>query len=119
MDKAFDTASVIKTLRDGIAKGYWTLEDLDQESPDSRYWRKQALRNVPVGDHGTAFFMKPHKNLLRENPDEPIHEIKVTEERDFPTSPRSSPKNEGIRPQVLLPEEQADSAVVSVDDLPW
>jgi len=119
MESPFDLASTIKTLRDGIAKGYWTLEDLDQESPDSRYWRKQALRNVPVSDHGTACFMKPHRNLLREHPDEPIHEIKVTEERDFPTSPRSSPQNEGIRPQVLLPEEQEDSSLVSVNDLSW
>ena len=119
MDKAFDTASVIKTLRDGIAKGYWTLEDLDQESPDSKYWRKEALRNVPVSDHGTACFMKPHKNLLRENPDEPAHEIKVTEERDFAPTPRQKPQNEGIRPQVLLPEEQTDSSLVSVNNLPW
>ena len=119
MEQAFDQASTIKTLRDGIAKGYWTLEDLDQESPDSRYWRKQASRNVPVGDHGTAFFMKPHRNLLREHPNEPIHEIKVTEERDFPTSPRSSPQDEGKRPQVLLPEEQTNSPMVSVNDLPW
>mgnify|MGYP003141578111 CR=1 FL=1 len=119
MESPFDLASTIKTLRDGIAKGYWTLEDLDTESPDSRYWRKQALRNVPVSDHGTACFMKPHRNLLRENPDEPIHEIKVTEERDFPTFPRSSSKDEGKRPQVLLPEEQTDSSMVSVNDLPW
>jgi hypothetical protein len=119
MEQAFDISSTIKTLRDGIAKGYWDLETLDQESPDSAYWRKQALRNVPVGDHGTAFFMKPHRNLLREHPDEPIHEIKVTEERDFATTPRQAPQNEGIRPQVLLPEEQADSSLVSVNDLPW
>jgi len=61
--------------------------------------------------------LKPHVNLLRTN--EPVQEIKVSEERDFPTSPRSSPKNEGIRPQVLLPEEQEDSSLVSVNDLPW
>ena len=119
MEQAFDISSTIKTLRDGIAKGYWTLEDLDQESPDSKYWRKEALRNVPVSDHGTACFMKPHRNLLRDHPDEPIHEIKVTEERDFPTSSRQISKNEGIRPQVLLPEEQTDSPLVSVDNLPW
>ena len=119
MEQAFDISSTIKTLRDGIAKGYWSLEDLDQESPDSRYWRKQALRNVPVSDHGTACFMKPHRNLLREHPDEPIHEIKVTEERDFPTSSRSSPQNEGERSHLLLPKTQEDSSAISVDSLPW
>ena len=119
MDKAFDLASTIKTLRDGIAKGYWTLEDLDTESPDSRYWRKQALRNVPISDHGTACFMKPHRNLLREHPDEPIHEIKVTEERDFPTSSRSEPSVSRERSQVLLPETQEDNPAISVECLPW
>tara|TARA_Y100001963_G_C6420591_1_gene282518 strand:+ start:5 stop:364 length:360 start_codon:yes stop_codon:yes gene_type:complete len=119
MDKAFDTASVIKTLRDGINKGYWTLEDLDQESPDSAYWRKQALRNVPVSDHGTAFFMKPHKNLLRENPDEPIHEIKVTEERDFSPTPRREPSISRIDSHLLLQETQEDSSSDSLDCLPW
>ena len=119
MDKAFDLASTIKTLRDGIAKGYWTLEDLHTESPDSRYWRKEALRNVPVSDHGTACFMKPHRNLLREHPYEPIHEIKVTEERDFPTSSRSEPSVSRERSQILLPETQEDSSAISVECLPW
>ena len=119
MEQAFDISSTIKTLRDGIAKGYWTLEDLDQESPDSRYWRKQALRNVPVSDHGTACFMKPHRNLLREHPDEPIHEIKVTEERDFPTSPRSEPSVSRERSPLLLQDSQEDRPLVNINDLPW
>ncbi len=119
MDKAFDQASVVKTLWHMVKTGYCSVEDLDTESPTSAYFREQAKRYVPVSDHGTACFMKPHRNLLREHPDEPIHEIKVTEERDFPTSPRSSPKDEGIRPQVLLPEEQTNSSLVSVNDLSW
>jgi hypothetical protein len=119
MDKAFDLASTIKTLRDGIAKGYWTVEDLDTESPYSRYWRKEALRNVPVSDHGTACFMKPHKNLLREHPDEPIHEIKVTEERDFPTSSRSEPSVSRERSQVFLQKASEDNPAISVECLPW
>jgi len=119
MDKAFDTASVIKTLRDGISKGYWDLETLDKESPDSTYWRKQALRNVPVSDHGTACFMKPHKNLLRENPDEPVHEIKVTEERDFPTTSRPGSNVSRERPQILLPETQEDNPAININSLPW
>ena len=35
MERAFDKSSVIKTLRDGIKKGYWTLEDLDKPSSGS------------------------------------------------------------------------------------
>ena len=32
MEKLFDV-SVIKTLKDGIKKGYWSLEDLDKPPP--------------------------------------------------------------------------------------
>ena len=48
MKQLQDTASTIKTLRDGIAKGYWTLEDLDTPPPSS--------------------ISKNHRNLLREEP---------------------------------------------------
>ena len=48
MKKLQDTASTIKTLRDGIAKGYWTLEDLDAPPPGS--------------------ISKNHRNLLRDEP---------------------------------------------------
>ena len=133
MEQAFDISSTIKTLRDGIAKNYWTLEDLDTESPDSRYWRKEALRNVPISDHGTACFMKPHRNLLREHPDEPIQEIEittttpnenvqeinVTPEQDLSINSRSSSDLQRERSQILLPETQEDSSSISIDSLPW
>ena len=48
MKQLQDTASTIKTLRDGIAKGYWTLEDLDTPPPGS--------------------ISKNHRNLLRDQP---------------------------------------------------
>ena len=102
-----------KLLFRWVKEGKITVEDIDKESSNSAFTRKQVEKYYP------EIKLKPHRNLLREHPDEPIHEIKVTEERDFPTSPRSSPQNEGIRPQVLLPEEQADSSLVSVNDLSW
>ena len=119
MEQAFDISSTIKTLRDGIAKNYWTLEDLDTESPDSRYWRKEALRNVPISDHGTACFMKPHRNLLREHPDEPIQEINVPPEQVLSINSRSSSDLQRERSQILLPETQEDSSSISIDSLPW
>ena len=119
MDKAFDQASVVKTLWHMVKTGYCSVEDLDTESPTSAYFREQAKRYVPVSDHGTACFMKPHRNLLREHPNEPIHEIKVTEERDFPTTSRPIPQDEGIRSQILLHEKQTNSSMVSVNNLPW
>ena len=119
MDKAFDQASVVKTLWRMVKAGYCSVEDLDTESQTSAYFREQAKRYVPVSDHGTACFMKPHRNLLREHPDEPIHEIKVTEERDFPTASRSEPSVTRERSQKLLPETQEDSSAISVECLPW
>jgi len=119
MDKAFDQTSVVKTLWRMVKAGYCSVEDLDTESPTSAYFREQAKRYVPVSDHGTACFMKPHRNLLREHPDEPIHEIKVTEERDFPTSPRSEPSVSRERSPLLLQDSQEDRALVNINDLPW
>ena len=46
MNPLQDITSTIKTLRDGIAKGYWTLEDLDTPPPGS--------------------ISKTHRNLLRD-----------------------------------------------------
>ncbi len=48
MKQLQDTASTIKTLRDGIVKGYWTLEDLDKPPPGS--------------------ISKNYRNLLRDEP---------------------------------------------------
>ena len=119
MDKAFDQASVVKTLWRMVKAGYCSVEDLDTESQTSAYFREQAKRYVPVSDHGTACFMKPHRNLLREHPEEPIHEIKVTEERDFPTSSRSEPPISREGSQVFLQKTSEDSSAISVDCLPW
>lgn len=62
MEKAFDQSSIRLTLRDGLAKGYWTLENLDQPSAgwaaNERAWRRHPL-NIS-GRH------RPHDNLLRE-----------------------------------------------------
>ena len=96
-----------KLLKDGKI----TIQDIDQESPGASHLRQIANKYYP------EIKLKPHVNLLRTN--EPVQEIKVSEERDFPTAPRQTPQDEGIRPQVLLPKEQADSSMVSVNDLPW
>ena len=119
MDKAFDQASVVKTLWRMVKTGYCSVEALDTESQTSAYFREQAKRYVPVSDHGTACFMKTHRNLLREHPDEPIHEIKVTEERDFPTSSRSEPSVSREGSQVFLQKTSEDSSAISIDNLPW
>lgn len=127
MDKAFDISSTVRTLRRMTQtpnpanpdRMMLTIEDLDTPSPDSLYWREQAKRNIPVSDHGTACFMKPHRNLLRDHVNEPSQEIKVTEERDFPVTSRPGSNVSRERPQILLPETQEDNPAINIDSLPW
>ena len=46
MEKLFDV-SVLKILKDGIKKGYWTLEDLDKPPPG---WT-ECVNNTKVTEH--------------------------------------------------------------------
>ena len=96
-----------KLLKDGKI----TIQDIDQESPGASHLREIATKYYP------EIKLKPHVNLLRTN--EPVQEIKVSEERDFPTSSRSKPEFSRERSQVLLPETQEDSSAISVNDLSW
>jgi len=96
-----------KLLKDGKI----TIQDIDQESPGASHLREIADKYYP------EIKLKPHVNLLRTN--EPVQEIKVSEERDFPTSSRSKPEFSRERSQILLPETQEDSSAISVECLPW
>ncbi|BAQ93488.1 hypothetical protein [uncultured Mediterranean phage uvMED] len=55
MNQLQDITSTIKTLRDGIAKGYWTLEDLDKPPPGSiSKTHRNLLRDEPKSEHVEA-----------------------------------------------------------------
>ena len=88
-----------------------TIQDIDQESPGASHLREIANKYYP------EIKLKPHVNLLRTN--EPLQEIKVSEERDFPTSSRSKPELSRERPQVFLQKASKDSSSISVNDLSW
>ena len=85
MERAFDQVAVIKLLKDGIKKGYWTLEDLDKPSPQ---WKEvvDTCNGHPSyvrGYQGVKF-----ENLARvEEPKPPPAEEKVelTNPKDLPT----------------------------------
>ena len=96
-----------KLLKDGKI----TIQDIDQESPGASHLREIANKYYP------EIKLKPHVNLLRTN--EPVQEIKVSEERDFPTSPRSEPSVSRERSPLLLQDSQEDRALVNINDLPW
>lgn len=60
-----DLQSVLRTLRDGIGKGYWTMQDLDVPPP--------------------GYVGKNFRNLLRDQPDAPpVRDVgKVSDEPDW------------------------------------
>jgi len=80
MKKAFDPTSVRLTLRKGIEKGYWTLEDLDRPSMG---WAENA-KTFRV--HHPKYPQPEYKNLLREeDPRQPHAErVEPVNPRDFP-----------------------------------
>jgi hypothetical protein len=64
MKRTFDTASAVKILRDGIRKGYWTLEDLDNPPPGTQInfadYRKFCVAQGYIGKEPV------YRNLLRD-----------------------------------------------------
>jgi hypothetical protein len=64
MKRTFEITSAVKILRDGIAKGYWTLEDLDSPPPGTQMnfadYRRFCVAQGYVGKDPV------YKNLLRE-----------------------------------------------------
>ena len=61
MQPLSDMASVMHTLRQGIEKGLWTLEDLDNPSMHWQENAKQYRINFP------GKIPHPYRNLLRDN----------------------------------------------------
>ena len=96
-----------KLLKDGKI----TIQDIDQESPGASHLREIATKYNP------EIKLKPHVNLLRTN--EPVQEIKVSEERDFSPTPRSEPSVSRERSPLLLQDSQEDRPLVNINDLPW
>lgn len=85
MKHAFDRASVLKTLRNGVEKGYWTVEDLDQPSEYTRYnfrERKKALIKSLGTNFDQGIHMPKFKNLLRDDSEQDIH-VEVIDPRDL------------------------------------
>ena len=86
MEKAFDRISVMKTLKDGIKKGYWTLKDLDKPSPQ---WKE-----VVDTRNGHPLYIKGYQGVKFENlarvkepppPPPPEEKVELTNPKDYPT----------------------------------
>ena len=102
MKQAFDPTSVRLTLRKGIEKGYWTLEQLDQPSMG---WKENAER---FRRHYPKYEQPVYRNLLRD--EEAAASVSISDPRDFtptagqtpalePPSPVSPPSDDHRPPQ--------------------
>jgi hypothetical protein len=64
MKRSFDMQSAVKILRDGITKGYWTLEDLDTPPPGTQMnfadYRRYCSSQGYIGKNPV------YRNLLRD-----------------------------------------------------
>ena len=82
MQKLFD-ASVLKILKDGIKKSYWTLKDLDTPPPGWTECVNNCKGNpaFPQGYQGVEY-----QNLARVKPPKPKQEkVELTDPKDLPT----------------------------------
>ena len=87
MKPAFDRSSIIKTLKDGVKKGLWTIEDLDTPSPG--WIMSSNVSGVTQFGNRSAltFDMLPkHLNLLRESEAKELTDLEsmgTTKETEF------------------------------------
>jgi len=83
MKKAFDHITVIKSLKDGIKKGYWTINDLDKPPPGWTEVMNDCKGNplFPQGYQGVEY-----QNLARVKEPKLIEEkVQITDPKDLPT----------------------------------
>jgi len=71
----FNPDDARRVLRQGIEKGRWTLQDLDNPPPG---WLLSELdaKRIP------GFTPRPYRNLLRDEP-APAERVQITDPRDF------------------------------------
>ena len=76
MQPTFDSQAAARILRQGIEKGYWTLEDLDRPSPGTELNYQEYRRYLTL--HKYCIKEPNYRNLLREH----VNETAI-EEDDF------------------------------------
>ena len=83
MERMFDQASLIKSIKDGIKKGYWSLEDIDKPPPGWTEVVNDCKGNplFPQGYQGVKY-----QNLARVKAPKPKKEtIEIIDPKDLPT----------------------------------
>ena len=67
LKRTYSPEDARKVLLDGIAKGYWTLEDLDSPPPGTALTFSEYSRFC--ANQGFSFDIPVYKNLLRDPED--------------------------------------------------
>lgn len=81
--RLLDTTLLLQ-LRNGIEKGLWTLEDLDQPSPGWISNTRVDRRHFPNGYQGIEY-----RNPLRDP--EPLEAVQISDPRDFTPTTGATP----------------------------
>ena len=78
----FDNISLMRTLKDGIKKGYWTMEQLDTPPPGWRDCVTDCEGNpaFPKGYQGIQY-----KNLARQSQVIAEEKVEIIDPKDLPT----------------------------------
>ena len=84
MKQVYDLATIRRTLRDGIAKGYWTEEHFDTPSLGRRTLEEEIKHHKVV--ELRSFQLPTHRNLLRDHHPEAVE---VVNPRDFEPAPEA------------------------------
>ena len=84
MRQVYDLATIRRTLRDGIAKGYWTEEHFDTPSLGRRTLEEEIKHHKVV--ELRSFQLPRHRNLLRDHHPEAVE---VVNPRDFEPAPEA------------------------------
>ena len=84
MEKLFDI-SVVNTLKDGIKKGWWKLEDLDKPPPG---WTEcinstKGNKAFPQGYQGVEYQNLARVKIQKPKPAE--EKVELTNPKDLPT----------------------------------
>ena len=86
MERIFNQASVIKLLKNGIKKGYWTLEDLDKPSPGHQELIDTINNNpsfYPGGYKGVKIRNLARVATPKPKPKPPEEKVELTNPKDF------------------------------------
>ena len=67
MKLSFDKTAALKILRDGLAKGYWTIQQLDDPPPGTKMLLKEWSRHPLNKNLKTE--QPRYRNLLRDAED--------------------------------------------------